>query len=88
MALFPTVTVPRNGAVLVRQTSGVAIPSFDVRFMKALAEGVQRAARSQGHAGDDPDEVEVSAIRGTYDWRAYLREEFLAAREERHGGHS
>lgn len=56
----------------------------DVRAAKALSESVRNWASYQNLAGED-DCVETSLITGTYDWRAYLREEATLAqrREER-----
>lgn len=68
-------SVPRNGAVLVKRTADV-----DLAFLTALSDGVQAAARSQEAAGEDVDDVEFSPVQGVYDWRAYLQEEFLYAR--------
>lgn len=64
----------RAGAIAVRSSR-----RHDLRAVESLSEHVMDWARYQDLDGEH-DSVETSPIRGSYDWRAYIREETQAAR--------
>ena len=67
----------RAGAIAVRATS-----KLDVQASESISEHVMQWAKYQNLVGEH-DNVETSPIRGSYDWRSYIREEAqLAKRRE------
>lgn len=64
----------RAGAVQVN-----ASRDHDMEALGRIARNLKLLAEEHS-VGDDFDAVEVSATNGTYDWKAYLRDELYEAR--------